>query len=113
MNWGTDISSSGQLDSRGQVSIVSGVDNVRQAIKNRLLTELDVYVDCCDDYGTTLRDMLGKDPNKINIEWIKMEIRLNVLKDPRVGSCRVEYTDHTFKYFWKLIGDDTEYSDEV
>ena len=111
--WGTDISSSGKLDSRGQVSTVSEVDNVRQAIKNRLLTELDVYSSSCDDYGTTLKDMLGKELTKTNIEWIRMEIRLNVLKDPRVGSCRVEYKDNVFKYFYKLLDDDTEYSEEV
>jgi hypothetical protein len=114
MNFGTDIASHGRLDSKGQVSTVSGKDNVLQAVRNRLLTELDVYFECCDDYGTKLRDMLKKDLTKANIEFIKMEIKLNVLKDPRVASCTVEYIGNRgFQYKFRLINDNTEYKDEV
>lgn len=114
MNYGTDIASHGKLDSKGQVPTVSGIDNIKQAVRNRLLTELDVYVECCDDYGTTLRDMLNKDLDDNTIEWIKADIRMNVLKDPRIASCEVEYIkDRGFRYYWKPVGDDTEYDGEV
>jgi hypothetical protein len=114
MDYGTDIASHGRLDSKGQVPLVSGVDNVKQALRNRLLTELDVYFESCDDYGTTLRDNLKEDLTMQNIEWIKMDIRLTVLKDPRVTKCEVEYRrENGFKYFYQLIDDDTEYFDEV
>jgi len=39
---------------------------------------------------------------------------MNVLKDPRVASCDLEYIDGIrFKYTYRLIDDDTEYADEV
>ncbi|MDR3062554.1 MAG: DUF2634 domain-containing protein [Methanobrevibacter sp.] len=114
VNYGTDIASHGSLDSKGQVPTVSGIDNIKQALKNRLLTELGVYVECCDDYGTTLRDMLNKDLTENNIEWIKTEIRMTVLKDPRIASCEVKYVKNRgFHYSFKAIDDDTEYEGEV
>lgn len=113
MDYGTDIDSTGKLDSKGQVAIVSGADNVRQAIRNRLLTELDTYIEWCDDYGTTLRDMLSEELTENSIEWIKVEIKMNVLKEPRVASCEVEYGNGGFVYKYRLIDDDTEYTEEV
>lgn len=113
MDFGTDIDSTGKLDSKGQVALVSGTANVQQAIKNRLLTELDVYIEYCDDYGTTLRDMF-KELTENSIEWIKTEIQMNVLKEPRVASCEVEYLGgHGFKYTFRLVDDDTEITEEV
>jgi len=114
IDFGTDIDSTGKLDSKGQVALVSGTDNVKQAIRNRLLTELDVYIEWCDDYGTTLRDMLREELTDNSIEWIKTEIQMNVLKEPRVASCEVEHvTGHKFKYTFRLVEDDTEYTEEV
>lgn len=115
MDYGTDIDSTGKLDSKGQVSIISGLDKVKQSIRNRLLTELDTYIEWCDDYGTTLRDMFGEPLNENSIEWIKMEIQMNVLKDVYVAGCTVEYRDDVFVYRYRLIDDDEglEYSDEV
>jgi len=114
MDYGTDIDSTGKLDSKGQVALVTGTANVQQAIKNRLLTELDVYIEWCDDYGTTLRDMLKEELTDNTIEWIKTEIQMNVLKEPRVASCDVEHVEGVqFKYTYRLIDDDTEFTDEV
>ena len=114
MDFGTDFDSTGKLDSKGQVALVSGAANVQQAIKNRLLTELDVYIEYCDDYGTTLKDMFGDELTDNTIEWIKTEIQMNVLKEPRVASCDVEYVDGVrFKYSYRLLDDDTEFTDEV
>ena len=114
MDYGTDFDSTGKLDSKGQVALVSGTDNVKQAIKNRLATELDVYIEYCDDYGTTLRDMFKEGLTDNSIEWIKTEIQMNVLKESRVASCDVEYIGgHGFKYTFRLIDDDTEYIEEV
>lgn len=114
MDYGTDIDSTGKLDSKGQIALVTGVDNVRQAIRNRLLTELDTYIEWCDDYGTTLRDMLRRDLTPSNIEWIKTEIQMNILKEPRVAGCTVEHTGgHGFQYTYTLINDDTTYNEEV
>ena len=113
IDFGTDIDSTGKLDSKGQVALVSQQDNVIQAVRNRLLTELDVYIEWCNDYGTTLRDMLSQDLDDSNIEWIKTEIEINVLKEPRVASCTVDYTNGVFTYTFTLIDDDTEYTEEV
>lgn len=112
MDYGVDIDSTGKLDSKGQVATVSGTDNVEQAVRNRVMTELDVYIEWCDDYGTTLRDMLREDLDKNNIEWIKTEIEMAVLKEPRVASCEVEYNPtHGFIYKFRVIDDDTEYTE--
>lgn len=114
MDFGVDIDSTGKLDSKGQVALVSGADNVKQAIRNRLLTELDVYIEYCDGYGTTLRDMFRKGLTDNSIEWIKTEIQTNVLKEPRVASCEVEYVGgNGFTYKYRLVEDDTEYTEEV
>jgi phage baseplate assembly protein W len=114
MDFGTDIDSTGILDSKGQVALVSGTDNVKQAIRNRLATELDVYIEYCDDYGTNLQDMFGDELTDNTIEWIKTEIQMNVLKDPRVASCDVEHIEGIkFKYTYRLLDDDTEFTDEV
>ena len=114
IDFGTDIDSTGKLDSKGQVALVSQQDNVIQAVRNRIMTGLDVYIEWCNDYGTTLQDMLSEDLDDNNIEWIKTEIKINVLKDPRVASCTVDYTNGVFIYTFTLIDDnDTKYTEEV
>jgi phage baseplate assembly protein W len=112
VDYGTDFDSTGKLDSKGQIATVSGQDNVKQAIRNRLLTELDTYIEWCDDYGSTLHDLFQRPLNENNIEWIKTEIKMTVLKEPRVASCEVEYTIGSgFVYRYRLIDDDNKYTE--
>lgn len=114
MNYGTDIASHGvdskgrlippKLDSRGQIPTVSGVDNVRQALRNRLLTYRGTYSNIDPDYGSLLKDYLGLDNNEVNQAIICLELETQCLKDPRVASAKAEYSDGNYHLKCILIG---------
>ena len=97
MDYGTDLKSGGKLDSKGQIPTVSGLDNLRQSIRNRLLTYRGTYSYINESYGSNLRDYLKLDNNKINQALICLEIETVTLEDPRVAKSEAYYENNEYK----------------
>ncbi|WP_054834528.1 DUF2634 domain-containing protein [Methanobrevibacter arboriphilus] len=91
MDYGTDLKSGGSLDSRGQIPIVSGLDNLRQSIRNRLMTYKGTYSYINDSLGSDLREFIGEDNNEITRALICLEIETVTLEDPRISKCQAYY----------------------
>jgi phage baseplate assembly protein W len=93
-----------KLDSRGQIPTVSGVDNVMQSLRNRLLTYIGTYSHIDPDYGSQLKDYLGLDNNSINQAIICLELETQCLKDPRVETAKAEYENGNYHLKCMLVG---------
>lgn len=86
---GTDIKSDWSFNSEGDLNIVSGVDNLGQAISNRLNTylgDLDLFY---QEYGSTLFEYLGEINHETIHEYIRIEIEHAVSNDKRVREINV------------------------
>lgn len=82
--FGTDYDSSGRLTENGDISLVSGIDNAKQSIRNWLLTDKGFYPSIDMEYGSDIREALGDDINQVNIQALMVYVE-NALKDnPRV-----------------------------
>lgn len=109
MDYGTDLKSGGSLDSRGQIPIVSGLDNLRQSIHNRLMTYKGTYSYINDSLGSDLREFIGEDNNEITRALICLEIETVTLEDPRISKCQAYYENGEYKLqVTPLIDDDVE-----
>jgi phage baseplate assembly protein W len=83
--FGIDYSSNGELTSTGDLMLVSGLDNAKQAIRNRLLTSILVY-DYLDEYGCNLNEMFGEPTNRNSLQLLDLIIRDSLNLEPRVQS---------------------------
>lgn len=81
--FGKDYSANGELTSKGDLMLVSGLGNARQAIKNRLLTNKDVY-DYLGNYGCELNKVLGEKRNHTSLQLLDLIIRDSLNSEPRV-----------------------------
>jgi hypothetical protein len=109
VDYGVDIASHGKLDSRGQIPLVSGTDNVRQSLINRILTYEGTYSYIDEDYGSVLKDYLGLDNNQLNQNIVCLELETQCLKDPRVVSVKAEYRNRNYDLHVTLAnGEDLE-----
>ncbi|OQD59012.1 phage Mu protein Gp25-like protein [Methanobrevibacter arboriphilus JCM 13429 = DSM 1125] len=97
MDYGTDLASHGRLDSKGQVSTVSGVYNVKQSLNNRLKTYKGTYSYIDEDYGSYLKDYVSLDDDKTNQSLVCLELETQCLKDERVESALATYENGEYK----------------
>lgn len=81
--FGKDYSANGGLTSKGDLMLVSGLGNAKQAIKNRLLTNIKVY-DYLSDYGCELYTVLGEKRNHSSLQLLDLIIRDSLNLEPRV-----------------------------
>lgn len=81
--FGKDYSANGELTSKGDLMLVSGLGNARQAIKNRLLTNKDVY-DYLGNYGCELNKVLGEKRNHTSLQLLELIIMDSLNIEPRV-----------------------------
>ena len=107
----TDYASHGKLDSRGQIPIVSGKDNLIQSIKNALKTYKGTYSYIDADYGSLLKDYISMDNNEVTRQLICLEIETVALKDSRVASAICEYDNGEYKLHGKTT-DGEDFADE-
>lgn len=74
----------------GDLSLVSGADNVFQAIFNRLTCPYGDMAYFYLDYGSLIREWMGK-PNSVGeLDALADEVAFRVKQDPRVTDCVVE-----------------------
>jgi phage baseplate assembly protein W len=81
--FGIDYSSNGELTSTGDLMLVSGLDNAKQAIHNRLMTDILVY-DYLEDYGCNLDELVGEPTNHNSLQLLDLIIRDSLNLEPRV-----------------------------
>ena len=84
--YGTDYGSDGFITSDGDVGLVTGLDNAKQAIRNRLLTRLGTYPTIDTDYGSEVHQVLGEKINQSMISELRVYIENCMLEEPRVYS---------------------------
>lgn len=96
VDYGKDIDSSFSVNPSGDISIVSGVDNAKQAILNRLKTKLE-ELSCFDfyDYGNASYQHLGSTNIDYVIGAVEIETRETLLSEPRVDT--VEYVNVNYE----------------
>lgn len=85
VEYGTDINSNWSFTD-GDINLISGTDNLSQAIMNRLNTLQDELNLFYSDYGSYLQSFFGWRKNDKTLEFIKVEIDTVVNKDPRVNN---------------------------
>lgn len=85
---GTDIDSSWSFNN-GDVSIVTGENNLVQATKNRLNTTLGSLNDFYVNYGSILYRFLGWKANDITLKFMQIELEDTLKQDPRYENFEV------------------------
>ena len=88
-NLGADISSDWEFID-GDLKLVYYKDNLKQAIKNRLGTDLDALDIFYNDYGSVLINFLGFKNDSTTLKFIKLEVDNCLNKDPRINSFESE-----------------------
>ena len=82
--FGTDYNSKGELTSNGDISLVTGLNNAKQNIKNWLLTDKGFYPEIDTEYGSLIRLSLGTDYREENIDAVIVHIKNALYDNPRV-----------------------------
>lgn len=81
--FGIDYSSNGELTSSGDLMLLDGLDNAKQAIRNRLLTRIMTY-DYLGKYGCDLDKVVGEPTNHITLQLLDLIIKDSLNLEPRV-----------------------------
>lgn len=81
------------LNEDGQVSTVSGLENVKQALNHRLRTELGSLIEHSDTYG--LPNIIGAPGVGLSVSYVRMSIANTLINDPRVSRVVRVNVNHT------------------
>jgi len=81
--FGIDYSSNGELTSSGDLMLIEGLDNAKQAIRNRLLTRIIIY-DYLDSYGCDLDKVVGEPTNNTTLQLLNLILKDSLNLEPRV-----------------------------
>lgn len=76
----------GLLVRRGSAAMVSGLENLKEALLRRLGTPLGAHPAHPRTYGSRLHTHLGKVADRQRLELMKVDVRQAILRDPRVQS---------------------------
>lgn len=82
--YGCDYSSFGGVSSNGDIMLVEGLSNAKQAIHNQLLTPVGTYPSVDTEYGSSILEIWGEDLIKPNLEALEVHINNALLKQERV-----------------------------
>lgn len=81
-----------ESDDHHDVATVSGISNLKNSIRRRLLTSYGSLL-YHPDYGTHLLNMIGEKINDNLVEDVKVEILRTVKTDPRVSDVKIKTFD--------------------
>ena len=95
---GTDIDVNWKIDSEGDLVLTNGRENISQAIYLRLTAYFNSMWWCYRNYGSKLKDWLGKIQNEYTRTRVVQEITETVLKDPRIDKATTEIVDWGASY---------------
>lgn len=103
MDYGTDIKSDWSFNENGDLVLVSDVDNLFQAIVNRLTCSMHNLRLFYADYGCLVNDFLGWKRTERTLNFIKLELQNRLDKEERLESFNVETSfDNDGKVLVKL-----------
>lgn len=86
--YGCDYCSCGEVTSNGDIKLVDGLNNAKQAIRNQLLTRIGTYPSIDSEYGSRIYELWGEDIIQPNLDALKVYINNALLAQPRVKSVR-------------------------
>ena len=89
-NLGVDVDRQWICDGSGDLLLAKFEDNVTQAIFNRLSCTMDALDWIYKDYGSYVKDWIGKPNTASARESLLKEIEKRVKLDPRLDDCIVE-----------------------
>ena len=84
--FGCDYSSTGDINEKGDILLVEGLDNAKQNIRNNILTKKGYYPSVDTEWGSEIHEVLGEDMNKDSIDAIVVHIQNVMRSNPRVLS---------------------------
>ena len=84
MDYGTDINDN-WIFKDGDITTISGEDNLRQALRNRIITPEGHFQWCYNDYGSDLQEIIGEYNTARLGDYALISIQYSLLKDPRVN----------------------------
>lgn len=84
--YGCDYSSEGNISETGDISLIDGLENAKQSIRNQILTEKGFYPSIDTEYGSEIYEILGEDNDYPSIEALKVYIHNVLFENERVKS---------------------------
>ena len=89
-DYGTDIHNSWTFNDKGDLNLSENEDNIKQAVINRLTTNLDELPLYYAEYGSLLRSYIGERKSDETLQFISVEVETRLILDPRINDIDVE-----------------------
>lgn len=87
---GTDFNSNWQFTDDGDLNLVSGEENLVQAIRNRLLCPAGSLNLFYADYGSVISKYYGWKKNETTLKFLEIDLKACLDQDPRINDYIVE-----------------------
>ena len=87
---GTDFDSNWQFTDDGDLNLVSGEENLVQAIRNRLLCPAGSLNLFYADYGNVISKYYGWKKNETTLKFLEIDLKACLDQDPRINDYIVE-----------------------
>ena len=95
---GTDIDRNWIIGSNGQLQLVTGSENLVQAIRNRLTCYFNNLKWCYPGYGSYVKDWIGKSNDPYHHQTLIEEVSKRVSQDFRLKEVEVTLKDYSYFY---------------
>ncbi|WP_292474161.1 hypothetical protein [Methanosphaera sp.] len=93
---GTDIDRNWIIDNRGNLQLVTGSENLTQAIRNRLTCYFNNLSWCYPGYGSYVRDWIGEPNDPYRHDTLLKEVTKRVSEDIRLREVSVSIVDYSY-----------------
>ncbi|WP_455644818.1 hypothetical protein [Methanosphaera sp.] len=92
---GTDVNRNWILTPEGDLQLIAGKDNLVQAIYNRLTCYFNNLQWAYEDYGSYVKDWLGKNNDEYQRSTLIKEVKNRVQEDMRIAEVEVKLVNYT------------------
>lgn len=82
--FGADIKNTWEVDVNGDLKTVSGIENAKQRVYNRIMTRLDELIEFYTGYGNESWEIVGETDKEIAASKIKIYTESCLKKEPVV-----------------------------
>lgn len=97
-NLGVDVDQAWIMDGEGDIVLVKYEENVTQAVYNRITCTMGALDWIYKDYGSYVKEYIGKPNTAPRRESLKTEIQKRINRDPRLFDADVTIVAYTPKY---------------
>ena len=96
---GTDINREWTFNEDGDLNLIGGDDNLKQAVLNRVTCFDGSFKYFYNEYGTVRASYFGFKKDNTTLEFMKIELERVLLQDPRIQAfdLNLEYVEHGVK----------------